>query len=167
MSDAALGKPRRSDPVAARCYPVGRVTPCAPPSHRRAEDCPPYQRGGSVLGNCYGPRVDFPIRKKLPHRIPQWVAESSWFFITINCVPRGKNQLCRADPGEPVLTAMKFNHDRLLWHCRLCVLMPDHLHAIIAFPREPGMQTIVKNWKKFVAGKYGVDWQRLFRSPLA
>jgi len=45
---------------------------------------------------------------------------------------------------------------------RLCLLMPDHLHAIIAFPREPGMATTVKNWKKFVAEKYGVDWQRDF-----
>jgi len=45
---------------------------------------------------------------------------------------------------------------------RLCLLMPDHLHAIIAFPRKPGMQTTVKNWKKFVAGKHGVDWQRDF-----
>ena len=107
-------------------------------------------------------RMDLPIRKKLPHTIPQWVAEGSWFFITINCVPPGKNQLCRAGSGDAVLAAMKFNHERLVWHCCLCLLMPDHLHAIIAFPREPGMQTTVKNWKKFVAGKYGVDWQRDF-----
>ena len=107
-------------------------------------------------------RMDLPIRKKLPDTIPQWVAEGSWFFITINCVPPGKNQLCRAGSGDAVLAAMKFNHERLVWHCRLCLLMPDHLHAIIAFPREPGMQTTVKNWKKFVAGKYGVDWQRDF-----
>ena len=107
-------------------------------------------------------RMDLPIRKKLPDTIPQWVAEGSWFFITINCVPPGKNQLCRAGSGDAVLAAMKFNHERLVWHCCLCLLMPDHLHAIIAFPREPGMQTTVKNWKKFVAGKYGVDWQRDF-----
>src|SRR6266516_3068047 len=58
--------------------------------------------------------------------------------------------------------AMKHNHDKLVWHCRLCLLMPDHLHAILAFPREPGMQTSIKNWKKYVAGKQGVDWQRDF-----
>ncbi|MGA3284768.1 MAG: hypothetical protein ABSD57_09960 [Verrucomicrobiota bacterium] len=40
--------------------------------------------------------------------------------------------------------------------------MPDHLHAIIAFPREPGMQTVISNWKKFVAVKLGVKWQRGF-----
>jgi REP-associated tyrosine transposase len=31
--------------------------------------------------------MDLPVRKKLPHTIPQLVAEGSWFFITINCVP--------------------------------------------------------------------------------
>jgi REP-associated tyrosine transposase len=106
--------------------------------------------------------MDLPVRKKLPHAIPQWVTDGSWFFITINCLLRGKNQLCRAGTGDGVLAAVKFNHERFAWHCRLCLLMPDHLHAIIAFPREPGMGTTVKNWKKFVAGKHGVDWQRDF-----
>jgi REP element-mobilizing transposase RayT len=57
---------------------------------------------------------------------------------------------------------MAHNHENLLWHCRLCLLMPDHLHAIIAFPSEPGMKTLVTNWKKFVAVKFGVKWQRDF-----
>jgi hypothetical protein len=35
--------------------------------------------------------MDLPVRKKLPHAIPQWVAGGSWLFITINCVPPGKN----------------------------------------------------------------------------
>ena len=40
--------------------------------------------------------------------------------------------------------------------------MPDHLHAIIAFPRDPGIKTALVNWKKFVARKLGVQWQRDF-----
>jgi putative transposase len=106
--------------------------------------------------------MDLPIRKKLPHIIPQWVAEGSCFFITINCVPRRKNQLCRSGTGDAVLAAIKHNHEKLAWHCRLCLLTPDHLHAVFAFPREPGMQTVIKNWKKYVAGKHGVNWQRDF-----
>jgi len=147
---------------------VGRVTPCAPPCElqmkRRAQDRPPYLLAfaraayiSAKLGN-----VDLPVRKKLPHTIPQWVDEGSWYFITMNCVPPGKNQLCRAGTGDAVLAAMKFNHEKSLWHYRLCLLMPDHLHAIIAFPREPGVQTIITNWKKFVAGKHGIGWQRDF-----
>jgi putative transposase len=68
----------------------------------------------------------------------------------------------RPTVGDGVLAAMKHNHDKLIWHCRLCLLMPDHLHAIIAFPREPGMKATVTNWKKFVAVKFGVEWQRDF-----
>ena len=106
--------------------------------------------------------MDLPVRKKLPHTVPQWVAEGSWFFITIKCLPQGTNQLCRADTGDGVLAAMAHNHDQLVWHCRLGLLMPDHLHAIIAFARAPGMQTVISNWKKFVAVKLGVKWQRDF-----
>jgi REP element-mobilizing transposase RayT len=40
--------------------------------------------------------------------------------------------------------------------------MPDHLHAILAFSREPGMETVIRNWKKYVASKHGVSWQRDF-----
>ena len=92
--------------------------------------------------------MDLPVRKKLPHTVPQWVTEGSWFFITIKCVPPGKNQLCQmadgqvgrvtpcAPPveqafplggqrtarptiGEGVLAAMAHNHQKLVWHCRL------------------------------------------------
>jgi len=115
--------------------------------------------------------MDLRVRKKLPHTVPQWVAEGSWFFITIKCLPLGKNQLCQGDGahgvtrptvGEGVLAAMAHNHDKHVWHCGLGLLMPDHLHAILAFPREPGMQTVISNWKKYVAVKPGVKWQRDF-----
>jgi len=119
---------------------VGRVTPCAP----------------SFAD------MDLPVRRKLPHAIPQWVAEGSWFFITIKCMPPGRNHLCQAETGDAVLAAMKYNREKLIWHCRLCLLMPDHLHAILAFPRESGMKMAIKNWKKYVAGKHDVDWQRDF-----
>ena len=42
------------------------------------------------------------------------------------------------------------------------VFMPDHLHAILAFPREVGMKKIISDWKKFLAREHGVRWQRDF-----
>src|SRR5688572_30018327 len=106
--------------------------------------------------------MEFPTRKRLPHAIPQWVPDGSWFFITINCVPKGMNQLCRTTLGDAVIAALTHNHENYLWHCRLALLMPDHLHAILAFPPDPGMETTVMNWKKFVARKHGIEWQRDF-----
>ena len=106
--------------------------------------------------------MDLPVRKRLPHAVPQWVPEGSWFFITINCEERGRNQLCRTGVGDAVLAAMEHNHSKGVWHCRLVLLMSDHLHAIIAFPHEPGMKTTLSNWKKFTAVKLGIEWQRDF-----
>jgi REP element-mobilizing transposase RayT len=105
---------------------------------------------------------DLPVRKRLGHAIPQWVSEGSFFFITINCQPRGQNHLCRAGLGDTVLKAAAFYHENLRWHCRLVLLMPDHLHGIIAVPRDPGLKTTMSNWKKFLARNHGVQWQRDF-----
>ena len=110
--------------------------------------------------------MDLPVRKKLPHTIPQWVAEGSWFFITIKCVPPGENQLCRADTGAAVLSAMKHNHEKLVWHCRLCLLMPDHLHAILALPARTGNGNGDQELEKVCGRKTGRGLAtRFFRSP--
>jgi putative transposase len=88
--------------------------------------------------------MDLPVRKKLPHAVPQWVPDGSWFFLTIKCVPPGRNQLCQAGIGDAVMAALAHNHVKMVWHCRLALLMPDHLHGIFAFPPAPGMATTVK-----------------------
>jgi putative transposase len=106
--------------------------------------------------------MDLPQRGRLPHEVPSWVAEGSFFFITINCETRGANQLCRVGPGDAVLAAAAHNHDKLAWHCRLMLLMPDHLHAIIAFPREPGLKETIINWKHYLATHQKIEWQRDF-----
>jgi REP element-mobilizing transposase RayT len=99
------------------------------------------------------------MRGRLPHEVPSWVAEGSFYFITINCTERGTNRLCRAGVGEAVFAAAAHNHNKFVWHCRLMLLMPDHLHAIIAFPRQPGMKTTVINWKRYLATYQKIDWQ--------
>ena len=37
--------------------------------------------------------------------------------------------------------------------------MPDHIHAILAFPREPGMSVVMKNWKRGTTRFQHVLWQ--------
>jgi len=44
----------------------------------------------------------------------------------------------------------------------LLVLMPDHLHAIIGFNREPGMGRCMAEFKKYTAKAAGIQWQRDF-----
>jgi len=40
--------------------------------------------------------------------------------------------------------------------------MPDHLHALLAFPREPGMAATIREWKRGAARLQGVKWQENF-----
>jgi len=79
-----------------------RADLCELQMKRRAEDSPPYLFAftPSQTRDQFA-RVDLPVREKLPHTIPQWVADGSWFFITINCVPPGKNQLAAQTLATP------------------------------------------------------------------
>ena len=45
------------------------------------------------------------------------------------------------------------------WWCDLFLLMPDHVHALLAFPHEPGMSVVIRNWKRGAARLQGVRWQ--------
>jgi REP element-mobilizing transposase RayT len=45
------------------------------------------------------------------------------------------------------------------WWCELLLLMPDHLHALIRFPRDPGMTAVMSNWKRGTARFQNVQWQ--------
>jgi len=80
--------------------------------------------------------MTLPARSRLGHEMPSWALDGSFFFIAINCEPREDNQLCREGTGQAVLAAVAHNHQQLIRHCRLMLLMPDQLHAVIAFPRE-------------------------------
>jgi hypothetical protein len=73
--------------------------------------------------------MNLPVRTRLGHEIPSWASDGSFYFITINCEPRKENQLCREGTGQAVMAAASHNHKELIWHCRLMLLMPDHLRT--------------------------------------
>jgi REP element-mobilizing transposase RayT len=103
-----------------------------------------------------------PERKTLPHETPSWVTDGSEYFITICTHPRGQNQLCHAEIAEQIRTAFWFYQSRGDLWVHLLLLMPDHLHAILSFNRDPGMQTSIKEFKKYTAKRLGIIWQRDF-----
>lgn len=103
-----------------------------------------------------------PERKRLPHGIPSWVSDESEYFITICADPRGTNQLCQPKTAEVIHAAFQFYQERGDLWVHLLLLMPDHLHAIISFNREPGMQKSIHEIKKYTARNHGMQWQRDF-----
>ncbi len=102
-----------------------------------------------------------PQRRWLYHTPPAW-AKDSTYFITICCQTRGTNQLCLSPPAEILLSAIRHYHEQLRWHVSLCLLMPDHLHALLSLPRIEDLTRTIAAWKRFTAREPGIIWQRGF-----
>ena len=103
-----------------------------------------------------------PRRKTLPHEVPSWVEDGAIYFITVCCLARGRNQLCACGTARQIFEAVEFRQAAGDWFCRLCVLMPDHLHMLVSFPRDRRMRKVVSLWKQRVARSCGIRWQRDF-----
>jgi len=102
-----------------------------------------------------------PLKDRLPHRAPAWVADGATFHLRIRCAT---TQLARASLITPplaraLLDSAHFYHSRRRWCCFLFVLMPDHLHALIAFPQAEAMSTVVHDWKSWHKRTRDVEWQ--------
>ncbi|MCF3648566.1 REP-associated tyrosine transposase [Synoicihabitans lomoniglobus] len=107
--------------------------------------------------------VDLPPRRKiLGHTPPAWIGSGATYFITICTIPRKLNQLAIDSTANAIFEAVTHRHEHHRWHCRLMLLMPDHLHALIAFSSTTTMKSEVAGFKRFVARHTGVTWQRDF-----
>ena len=103
-----------------------------------------------------------PQRKHLPHDIPSWVQQGARHFITINCLPRGTDTLCHDTMAEALLTGI-IEYERLgRWYIWLALIMPDHLHMIVTFDLQRGIQATLTAWKGFQAKELGIKWQSGF-----
>ena len=41
----------------------------------------------------------------------------------------------------------------------LFLAMPDHIHALLSFPRQESMEKVIRDWKRYIAKQTGVVWQ--------
>jgi len=102
---------------------------------------------------------DLPIRRGLWHDVPHWVEDGAWFFITVNCNDRTREQLTLPAIAAPLLESARFYHDQCKWHVGLMLLMPDHWHALMGFPRGKPMAELFRDWKRYTSRTLGIDWQ--------
>lgn len=100
---------------------------------------------------------DFPQR--LHHKTPAWVREGSLFHVRLRAAPDQLPALTTPELARPLLESAIQYHARAAWWCEWFLLMPDHLHALLRFPREPGMSVVIRNWKRGAARMQGGKWQ--------
>ena len=111
---------------------------------------------GRVIPNA-PPRL--PERQRLFHTPPPWIAAGEVFFITICCAERKPNQLARPEVFSAMIAAVEHYGKAEKFWANLFLAMPDHLHALLLFPREVRMEKVLRDWKRFVAKQTGVVWQ--------
>jgi REP-associated tyrosine transposase len=100
---------------------------------------------------------------KLHHGIPNWVEPGSLFHIRIR-VDREKQAMpLTIEPlASALLESARFYQSKERWHITLFMVMPDHIHALLSFPRDEAMNRVVGDWKHFHRRKHGIMWQEGF-----
>lgn len=111
---------------------------------------------GDVCPSLHGMK-SYPAR--LHHRVPGWVKTGARFHIRIRTLFPPDVVLAEPKKAGALLAAAKAYHDSGHWWCDLCLLMPNHLHALLAFPADVTMSTVVRNWKRGTARIHGIKWQ--------
>ena len=91
-----------------------------------------------------------------------WVPNGALFFVTIHCEKRDVDQLTIPETAEALLESVAHYHTHARWFARLFLLMPDHAHALLAFPQVESMRHVITNWKRYTARQLGIQWQRDF-----
>ena len=103
----------------------------------------------------------FPPKLKLHHKTPAWVPAGAIFHIRIRCASPQPPNTALTTPllGIPLLDSAQLYHTRQRWWCRILLLMPDHVHALLAFPHAEAMSRMIGEWKHFHARYTHVAWQ--------
>ena len=100
---------------------------------------------------------------KLHHDVALWVDPNSLFHIRIR-LDRDKEQTPLTDAllATTLLESAEFYDSKFRWHIALFLLMPDHVHALLAFQRDGSMSRVIGDWKHFHARKNRIEWQEGF-----
>jgi REP element-mobilizing transposase RayT len=98
---------------------------------------------------------------RLYHRTPGWVRDGVRFHVRLRAESK-QSSLITPNLGSELLTAARRYHELRHWWCDLFLLMPDHVHAILAFPRDPGMTITIRNWKRGTKRFQHVQWEEGF-----
>ncbi len=103
-------------------------------------------------------RREFP--RRLHHEVPSWVEDGALFHIRIALERVLKqNSLTHPPLARAILDSAILYQQKERWHITVCLLMPDHLHALLSFPRIESMSSVISDWKRFHARMHQVAWQ--------
>src|SRR5689334_12903067 len=104
-----------------------------------------------------------PFPQRLHHELPTWVdPEGAVFHIRIRAAPDNLRDLTDEDLAPKLLTSALEYARRHIWWPTLFLIMPDHIHALLAFNVTRKMSRVIGDWKRWHHIQHGVTWQENF-----
>jgi putative transposase len=103
-----------------------------------------------------------PIRKQLDPSIHFHGRFGATYFITVCCEQRGSNHLCKPDVARELFKTAQQYHISEEWYLELLLLMPDHLHMLVAISGDADLSKLIRDFKRIAARKVKIHWQRNF-----
>jgi putative transposase len=103
-----------------------------------------------------------PVRKTLDHSAHFHGRFRATYFVTICCQHRGVNQLCTDRVANGLFETARRYHAAQRWYVKLLLLMPDHLHMLIAVPGDAQLSNLIRDFKRIATRFVKIDWQRNF-----
>jgi putative transposase len=100
---------------------------------------------------------EYPLR--LRHETPGWVKSGSVFHVRVRAALPQTPLLTDPCLARALIAAAKRYHELDHWWCELFLVMPNHVHAMLAFRLDADMSVVVSNWKRGVARFQHVLWQ--------
>jgi hypothetical protein len=98
---------------------------------------------------------------RLYHATPSWVSTGARFHIRVRSAAQHADLTSSTVAAELIIAARRY-HDLGHWWCELFLLMPDHAHAIVAFPPAVAMTITLAGWKRGTSRFQHVAWQEGF-----
>jgi REP element-mobilizing transposase RayT len=97
---------------------------------------------------------------KLHHTVPDWVEPGAIFHIRIALERKMRQPTLISSPiGESLIESAKFYDRKERWYITPFLLMPDHIHALLSFPRDKAMSRVIGDWKHFQTHQHRIVWQ--------
>jgi REP element-mobilizing transposase RayT len=100
---------------------------------------------------------------KLYHTVPDWVDHGAIFHIRIRLNRETPQRALITSPiGESLMDSARFYDRQQRWYVTVFLLMPDHIHALLSFPRDKAMSRVIGDWKHYHKHNHGIIRQEGF-----
>ncbi|HET7535215.1 MAG TPA: hypothetical protein VFJ90_02090, partial [Candidatus Didemnitutus sp.] len=91
-----------------------------------------------------------------------WVERSATYFVTICAASRGINLFANDEMGKELIRSAASHHFAGIWWLHLFLVMPDHIHALLAIAPNRQLGTTITAWKSYQTKYLQVAWQSGF-----